>query len=119
MPLREPLPSIKVPLRPTDADAVIDLQSLLAKAYRNGAYDDIDYTRPPIPPLARPTPRGRPSCWPAGRPDRGHAGLGNPSWVNRPSTSTVWPSIVDPPAWRRSTTMSQCRPLSLALPVSG
>ncbi len=51
MPLREPLPWIKVPLRPTDADAVIDLQSLLAKAYRNGAYDDIDYTRPPMPPL--------------------------------------------------------------------
>ena len=51
MPLREPLPPIKVPLRPGDTDVTIDLQTLVAKAYRNGAYDDIDYTRPPSPPL--------------------------------------------------------------------
>ncbi len=53
MPLREPLPTIDVPLRPVDKDVTIDLQSLLAKAYRNGAYDDLDYTRPPVPPLSR------------------------------------------------------------------
>ncbi len=51
MPLQLPLPAIKVPLRSKDADVVIDLQPLLAQAYRNGAYDDIDYTKPPVPPL--------------------------------------------------------------------
>jgi hypothetical protein len=53
MPLQQPLPAIKVPLRPTDRDVTIDLQPLVEQAYRNGAYDDIDYTRPPVPPLSR------------------------------------------------------------------
>jgi hypothetical protein len=53
MPLQQPLPPIKVPLRPTDKDAVIDLQPLVEQAYRRGAYDDIDYSVPPIPPLSR------------------------------------------------------------------
>ncbi len=52
MPLRDPLPTIDVPLRAKDPDANVDLQLLLAKSYSNGAYDDIDYTRPPIPPLS-------------------------------------------------------------------
>ena len=53
MPLEQPLPAIRVPLRPTDKDVTIDLQPLVDQAYRNGAYDDIDYTRPPVPPLTR------------------------------------------------------------------
>jgi hypothetical protein len=53
-PLRERLPVIPVPLRKTDAEVPLDLQSLLEQAYRNGAYDDdIDYTREPVPPLAQ------------------------------------------------------------------
>jgi Protein of unknown function (DUF4058) len=50
-PLRERLPIIRVPLRETDADVPLDLQQMIAHVYRNGRYDDIDYTRPPVPPL--------------------------------------------------------------------
>jgi Protein of unknown function (DUF4058) len=51
VPLREPLPRIRVPLRETDADVLLDLQALITQVYRNGRYDDIDYTVPPVPPL--------------------------------------------------------------------
>jgi len=51
LPLREPLPTIRVPLRETDADVPLDLQALIAQVYRHGRYDDIDYTVPPVPPL--------------------------------------------------------------------
>ena len=52
VPLREPLPAIRVPLRETDADVGLDLQALITQVYRHGRYDDIDYTVPPVPPLA-------------------------------------------------------------------
>ncbi|MBY0522614.1 MAG: DUF4058 family protein [Gemmataceae bacterium] len=51
LPLREPLPAIRVPLRETDADVPLDLQALITQVYRHGRYDDIDYTLPPVPPL--------------------------------------------------------------------
>jgi hypothetical protein len=51
LPLRERLPAIRIPLRPTDPDAVLDIQRLVDTAYNEGRYDDIDYTRPPTPPL--------------------------------------------------------------------
>jgi len=51
VPLRERLPIIRVPLRETDADAPLDLQALISQVYRDGRYDDIDYTVPPVPPL--------------------------------------------------------------------
>ena len=51
-PLRARLPNIRIPLRPSDKDAVLDLQSLLNKAYRRGRYDDIDYSQPLEPPLS-------------------------------------------------------------------
>jgi hypothetical protein len=51
VPLREPLPAIRVPLRQTDADVPLDLQALIMQVYRHGRYDDIDYTVPPVPPL--------------------------------------------------------------------
>jgi len=51
VPLREPLPAIRVPLRETDADVPLDLQTLIAQVYRHGRYDDIDYTLEPVPPL--------------------------------------------------------------------
>ena len=50
--LREPVPPIQVPLRPSDADVTLDLQPLLRRVYRAGGHDDIDYTRDPHPPLA-------------------------------------------------------------------
>ena len=51
VPLREPLPAIRVPLRPNDADVALELQTLIAQVYHHGRYDDIDYTVPPVPPL--------------------------------------------------------------------
>jgi hypothetical protein len=50
--LQERLPAIRVPLRRTDPDAVLDLQALIDQVYENGSYGyDVDYTRPPRPPL--------------------------------------------------------------------
>jgi hypothetical protein len=50
--LRDRLPVIPVPLRPGEADALIDLQPLVDRVYLNGGYaDDTDYTRPCDPPL--------------------------------------------------------------------
>ncbi len=49
--LRDKLPAIRIPLREADEDAPLDLQALIAHAYDNGAYDDIDYTKEPQPPL--------------------------------------------------------------------
>lgn len=51
IPLRQRLPRIRIPLRSTDPDVVLDLQELVNLSYRRGRYDDIDYTRPPEPPL--------------------------------------------------------------------
>lgn len=51
-PLRERLPVIRVPLRPTDPDVPLELQALIDQCYRNGGYDaDIDYDTDPDPPL--------------------------------------------------------------------
>lgn len=52
IPLRSKLPVIPIPLRATDADVTLDLQSLIEQAYRNGRYDRTDYTRDCDPPLA-------------------------------------------------------------------
>jgi hypothetical protein len=49
--LRERLPVIPIPLRPTDRDARLDLQSLVDQAYRRGRYDDTDYRQELDPPL--------------------------------------------------------------------
>jgi hypothetical protein len=51
MPLREPLPRIPIPLRPTDADVGLELQPLIDRVYTAGGHDDIDYTKLPTPPL--------------------------------------------------------------------
>jgi hypothetical protein len=50
--LQSPLPIIAVPLRETDADVPLDLQSLVDQCYLNGRYDDLDYTANPDPPLS-------------------------------------------------------------------
>lgn len=49
--LRDPLPNILLPLRPTDADLLVQLQPLLDDCYRRGRYDSLDYSRPLDPPL--------------------------------------------------------------------
>lgn len=50
-PLRERLPVIPVPLRPGDADAILDLQAIIDTCYDRGRYASIDYTRELQPPL--------------------------------------------------------------------
>ena len=51
LPLSEQLPSLRIPLRESDADATLNLQSLIDQCYENGGYDNIDYRQPPAPPL--------------------------------------------------------------------
>jgi hypothetical protein len=46
------LPVVKIPLRPEDADVPLDLQELVDKCYRNGAYEGtLNYAEEPDPPL--------------------------------------------------------------------
>jgi hypothetical protein len=52
LPLRQRLPAIPIPLRQRERPVALDLQALIDQCYRNGRYDDIDYSQPPIPPLA-------------------------------------------------------------------
>ena len=59
MPLRQPLPNIRVPLRPTDEDVVLRLQELIDDCYRDGRYATrLDYRLDPVPQSASPTPDG-------------------------------------------------------------
>lgn len=52
VPLRDRLPVIRIPLRPTDPDVTLDLQAVFEQAYANGRYDRSDYRNPPYPPLS-------------------------------------------------------------------
>ena len=56
--LRDPLPTVPVPLRPPDPDATIDLQAVLHRAYDAAAYGDYVYRREP-----RPALRGEDLAW--------------------------------------------------------
>ena len=52
VPLRQPLPDVPVPLRPTDPVASLPLQQLLLTVYADSRYDEsVDYARPLDPPL--------------------------------------------------------------------
>jgi hypothetical protein len=52
LPLSDRLPTIKIPLRPDDADVHLDLQALIDQCYRNGGYDGtLDYSVDPDPPF--------------------------------------------------------------------
>ena len=53
IPLSAPIPALRVPLRPQDADVLLHVQPLLDRAYRYGSYGDIDYAREPDPGLSR------------------------------------------------------------------
>jgi hypothetical protein len=51
--VRQPLPSIGIPLRGKDADVALDLSTVFRETYDHGAYDiSIDYRKEPDPPLA-------------------------------------------------------------------
>lgn len=50
MPLDKPLKRVRVPLRPTDEDVILDLQPLVKQAYQRGRYDRLDYSWPLEPP---------------------------------------------------------------------
>jgi hypothetical protein len=53
MPLSEPLPKIKVPLRRKDTDFILALQPLIEQCYRRGGYDGtIDYNKDPDLPFS-------------------------------------------------------------------
>jgi len=49
--LRERLPVIRIPLRPTDADVVLDLQLLIDQCHERGRYHLLNYRLPLNPPL--------------------------------------------------------------------
>jgi hypothetical protein len=52
VPLQERLPTFRIPLRESDAEVLLDLQTLIEACYRDGGYDDdIDYRAEPTPPL--------------------------------------------------------------------
>jgi hypothetical protein len=52
MPLWNKLPAVKIPLRPDDADVLLDVQALVDQCYRNGAYEGtINYAGDADPPL--------------------------------------------------------------------
>jgi hypothetical protein len=51
VPLSQPLPNIRIPLRRGDPDVVLQLQQLLDDCYRRGRYASLDYNRPLNPPL--------------------------------------------------------------------
>ena len=52
--VRDALPNFPLPLRPNDADVILDLASAFTRTYDAGAYDLIvDYASDPEPPLSR------------------------------------------------------------------
>jgi hypothetical protein len=52
LPLQERLPAIAIPLRQSDRDVPLDLQSIFTECCEEGRYvDDIDYRKDPDPPL--------------------------------------------------------------------
>ncbi len=50
-PLQEALPTIRIPLRPTDPDATLELQSLIDRVYRTGRYWQVSHRELPAPAL--------------------------------------------------------------------
>ena len=50
--LRDPLPTVPIPLRPDDRDARLDLRSILDRVYDESGYAYFLYDHDPDPPLA-------------------------------------------------------------------
>jgi hypothetical protein len=54
--IQDRLPRIRLPLKPGDEDAVLDLQEVFDRAYQIGPYPErIDYSSDPSPPLPEST----------------------------------------------------------------
>lgn len=49
--LRRRLPGIRIPLRESDSDVVLNLQPLVDLCFENGGYATLDFSREPEPPL--------------------------------------------------------------------
>lgn len=62
LPLRERLKPVRIPLRPTDQDVILDLQPLIDRCYQTGRYWQTDYTRALPQPL-----NAEDSAWATGR----------------------------------------------------
>ncbi len=68
LPLRQRLPRVRLPIRPGEADVVLDLQLPIDHVYRRGRYDlQLDYSRPPDPPLSADDAAWAAGCVAAGR----------------------------------------------------
>ncbi len=53
--VRDPIPLIHVPLANDDPPIPVDLKPCLERAYADGRYyKEIDYSKPPVPPLRKP-----------------------------------------------------------------
>jgi hypothetical protein len=52
--IAQPLPAIKVPLRPADPDLTVELQALIERCYRRAYEGHLDYNEEPVPPLTGP-----------------------------------------------------------------
>ncbi len=52
MPLRQPLPAVRIPLRPSDRDVLLHLQPLVDRCFETGRYWKLDHRRDPAPPLS-------------------------------------------------------------------
>ena len=50
--LREPLPVIPIPLRPTDRDVSLNIQQIIDQVYDRGRYAKLNYQLDPEPPLS-------------------------------------------------------------------
>lgn len=50
--LRQPLPTISIPLRPDDKDVPLNLQTIFTMAYQRGGYANTNYSGEPIPELS-------------------------------------------------------------------
>lgn len=50
--IRQPIPSIPIPLLPKDPEPSLDLNAVLHALYERARFDlRLDYTKPPVPPL--------------------------------------------------------------------
>lgn len=58
MPLREPLPPVRVPLRQGGTDTVLELQPMIDRCYRLGRHGTLDYSEDPGFPLTGRIPPG-------------------------------------------------------------
>ena len=66
VPLRDRLPVIRVPLRISDHDVILDLQKLVNNCYSTGRYWKLDYARPLYPPPAAADQEWMMACLAAG-----------------------------------------------------